>query len=145
MDVWATGRTEETWALARRLGADHVISPSDEVPVRVRAVFYLSGGRETWEQAMGSVADRGSIIMCGSHGMEYLGTRRGVTDSRHYTIRTGFLGSIEEFKGLVGFVMKHAIRPLIDPIAPLDGDDVRGFERMLARGVGGKVVVAISE
>lgn len=144
MDVWATGRTEETRALARRLGADHVISPSDEVPVRVRAVFHLGG--QTWEQAVGSVADGGSIIMCGSHGKEYPGTRTVETHSRHYTMRTGFLGSMEEFKSLVGFVMKHAIRPLIDSVVPLDGEDVsRGFERMLAREVSGKIVVAISE
>lgn len=142
MEVWVTGRTEEKRTLAlRHLGADRVFGPYDKLPGQVRAVFNVSSGPE-FGQAMESVEEGGSVILCGSHAGDHVKTKLTYILSKTVTIRGCFLGTMDEFKGLIQFVTAHRIHPLIDSVVPLDGVK-EGLLRMLAGDIRGKVVVTI--
>ncbi|KAK3392997.1 hypothetical protein B0H63DRAFT_6363 [Podospora didyma] len=141
MEVWVTGRSTEKQQLARDMGAHHVMGPDAALPVKVHAVFNLSGAA-TWKHSMASVAHGGTVLVCAVHGGATLETDVSDLFLRGITVRGSYMGTMDEFRGLVDFVTRHNIEPLIDAVVPLEG--VReGIEKMAAGRVRGKIVVRI--
>lgn len=143
MEVWTTGRSAAARAVAVRLGAARTFSAGEQLPGKVRAVFNVCGAA-TWEHAMQSVEDGGSIILCGSHSGRAVEMDLAEVLSKRITIRASGKGTRREFGELLEFVMHHRIRPLIDSIIPMEAGSVeQGLERMLAGEVSGKIIVAL--
>ena len=138
-EVWATGRTAAKRDAALRLGAHRVFSPDAELPGPAHAVFNLSGAA-TWDHAMASVANGGVVVLCAIHGGAKVELDIMDLFVRGVTIKANYMGTMKDFKSLVGFVAKHKIEPLIDAVIPLE--EVRdGLGRMIAGDVQGKIVV----
>lgn len=123
-------KTRQDWAQGVRdltggRGADRVI----EV-----------GGPGTFEQSTKAIAAGGQVsmvgILAGMQGnVEFMSMF--MSQARYQPVA---VGNREDLDDLAGFVVRHAIRPLID--SSWDFDDAKSaYERLLTRSVFGKVVI----
>jgi NADPH:quinone reductase-like Zn-dependent oxidoreductase len=141
MRVWCTGRTAEKRELALKLGAERVFVSGEELPEKVDAVFDTSG-EVTWEHSINSAKAGGTIVTCGGHSGSAIPMEVEKIFVEQLSIRGTYLGTLQEFKDLVSFVVVKSIEPHVGLVLPLaQADD--GFRKMLEGRTAGKIVVTV--
>jgi len=141
MRVWCTGRTKEKRELGLKLGAERTFGSGKELPEKVDAVFDTSG-EMTWAHSIDSVKAGGSIVTCGGHSGRSIPMEVEKVFVEQLNIRGSYLGTLQEFKDLISFVVAKSIVPLVGLVLPLSEADV-GFQAMLDGKTAGKIVVTI--
>ncbi|KAF4626678.1 hypothetical protein G7Y89_g11480 [Cudoniella acicularis] len=141
MRVWCTGRTAEKRDLGVRLGAEEAFAAGEELPEKVDVVFDTSGD-VTWSHSMASVKTGGTIVTCGAHSGRTFPADLGYIFVNQLNIRGSYLGTLQEFKDLIAFVVSKGIKPHIGLVLPLEEADI-GFQRMIEGKTDGKIVVTI--
>jgi NADPH:quinone reductase-like Zn-dependent oxidoreductase len=141
MRVWCTGRTTEKRELGLRLGAEKAFSPSEKLPEKVDAVFDTSG-EVTWNHSMDSVKVGGTIVTCGRHSGTSVPMDLTMVFVNQLSIRGAYLGTLQEFKDLIAFVVVKGIKPHAGLVIPFEAADV-GIQAMLDGKTEGKIVVTV--
>ncbi|KAE8449817.1 hypothetical protein EG329_007294 [Mollisiaceae sp. DMI_Dod_QoI] len=139
MRVWCTGRTAAKRELALKLGAERVFEAGIELPEKVDAVFDTSGD-VTWEHSMNSVKTGGTIVTCGAHSGRTISLNVIKVFVEQISIHGSYLGTLQEFKDLILFVVAKSIKPHIGLVVPMEQADV-GFRKMLNGETDGKIIV----
>lgn len=137
--VFATGRSEakRTWAQAH--GAAATFEPGARLPERVDAVMD-SVGAATWRHSLRSLKKGGAMVVSGGTA----GYAAEAEVARIFAMNLRILGSTmgtkAEIEQLIAFMAAKGLKPDIDEVLPLE-EAARGFARMAAGGVLGKVVL----
>jgi NADPH:quinone reductase-like Zn-dependent oxidoreductase len=141
MRVWCTGRTAKKSDLGLKLGAERAFSSGEELPEKVDAVFDTSG-EATWEHSINSTKAGGTIVTCGGHSGRSIPIEVGKVFVQQLNIRGSYLGTLQEFKDLIAFVIAKSIKPHVGLVLPLDQAEV-GLRKMFEGETAGKIVVTI--
>jgi NADPH:quinone reductase-like Zn-dependent oxidoreductase len=141
MRVWCTGRTTEKKELGLKLGAERAFDSGEELLEKVDAVFDTSG-EVTWEHSVDSVKAGGTVVTCGGHSGRSIPMEVNKVFVEQLNIRGTYLGTLEEFKDLISFVVAKSIVPHVSLVLSLNRADV-GFRAMLDGKTVGKIVVTI--
>lgn len=136
---------------ARTLGADHGInSKTQDV---VKEVMALTGGRgvdvvienvgaAAWPLAMKSLVRGGRLVTCGATTGDQPGADLRRIFVRQLQIFGSSLGTLGEFRDLLGFVERTGLRPVIDSEYPLD-EVHAALDRLASGAQFGKVALRI--
>jgi D-arabinose 1-dehydrogenase-like Zn-dependent alcohol dehydrogenase len=108
---------------------------------KVDAVFDTSG-EVTWEHSVNSVKAGGTVVTCGGHSGSSIPLNVQKVFVEQLNIRGSYLGTLQEFKDLISFVVAKAIVPHVGHVLPLREADV-GFRAMLEGKTAGKIVVTL--
>jgi NADPH:quinone reductase-like Zn-dependent oxidoreductase len=139
--VWVTGRSEETRAQAKALGADEVFESGARLPERVDAVMETIG-EATWKHSVRSLRPGGRIVVSGAT----TGDAPPSELSRVFFLQLSVIGSTmgtrDELERLIRFCVDRNVRPAIHATMPL-GDARDGFQALLAGDAVGKVVFTV--
>jgi NADPH:quinone reductase-like Zn-dependent oxidoreductase len=141
MRVWCTGRTPEKRALGLRLGAEKAFESRAELPEKVDAVFDTSG-EVSWAHTMASVKTGGTVVMCGGHSGRSISIDVTEVFVQQIDIRGSYLGTLEEFKNLISFVMAKEIKPHVGLVIPIEQVG-EGLRKILDGETEGKIVVTV--
>ena len=142
-----TSGSKEKLEQARALGADVTIDYSDpdwHKKIKrgdVDLVVDSSGG-DTLNKALGLLRPGGRVVLYGGTRLEST-IRIFPIFWNHLDIRGTSMGSPADFRAMLEFVTKHAIRPAIDHVYAMD-DAVAAAERMAAAAQFGKIVMTVS-
>jgi NADPH:quinone reductase-like Zn-dependent oxidoreductase len=137
--VWATSRDEEKRAKALELGADQVFESGARLPERVDAVMETVGAA-TWSHSVKSLRQGGTIVISGAtSGPNPRATELNRIFFLQLRVHGSTMGTRDELDRLVRFLRATGVRPLIDAVMPLE-DAAKGFERMAAGDIVGKIV-----
>ncbi|KAE9375229.1 NAD(P)-binding protein [Stipitochalara longipes BDJ] len=139
--VWCTGRTKEKRDLGLKLGAEKAFKSGEELPEKVDAVFDTSG-EVTWMHSISSVKTGGSVVTCGGHSGSSIPMQVEKVFVEQLNIRGSYLGTLQEFKDLISFVVAKSIVPFVGRVLPLSEADI-GFQAMVDGKTAGKTVVTI--
>ena len=149
--VIVTSRDDAKLERARAMGADHGIhGKTGDV---VKEVMALTGGRgvdvvfentgaATWPSALKSLVRGGRLVTCGATTGDQPGADLRRLFVRQLQIFGSSLGSLGEFRDLLGFVERTGLRPVIDSEYPLD-DVHAALDRLESGAQFGKVVLRI--
>ncbi|HEU5034067.1 MAG TPA: zinc-binding dehydrogenase [Mycobacteriales bacterium] len=139
--VWATSRSEDKRKRALDLGAHEVFETGARLPERVDAVLE-SVGEATWAHSLKSLRPGGRIVVCGAT----TGFNPPADLARVFFTQLDVVGSTmgtrEELRSLMAFLVASGVRPVIDSTMPLT-QARDGFARMQAEEVFGKVVFTL--
>jgi NADPH:quinone reductase-like Zn-dependent oxidoreductase len=139
--VWVTGRSEAKRELALKLGADQAFESGARLPERVDAVFETTG-KATWAHSVKSLKPGGRIVVSGAT----TGDAPTAELTRVFFLQLSVIGSTmgtrDELERLMRLCVEKGIRPVIDETLPI-ADARRGFERMLAGDMFGKLVLTV--
>jgi NADPH:quinone reductase-like Zn-dependent oxidoreductase len=137
--VWVTGRDETKRRRALELGACEVFEPGARLPARVDAVVETVG-KATWSHSMRSLRPGGTLVVSGAT----TGPDPSADLNRLFFLQLRVVGSTMgtrgELEGLLRLLAASGVRPQVDEVVPLS-DARRGFERLVAGDVVGKVVL----
>lgn len=141
MQVWVTGRTEGKRRLAETLGAHQTFAAGEKLPKKVDAVFDAVGAA-TWRHSMDSVRAGGVIVSCGLHGgaEPILELEKLCVDQ--ISVKGSYVGTLEEFKDLISFVIAKGIEPRIGKVLPLEKAE-EGLRNIWDGETDGKIVVTL--
>ena len=143
MRVWATGRTAVKRELALKLGAERVFASGEDLPEKVDAVFDTSGV-STWRHTMASVKTGGTIVTWGGHSGRNIPINATSIFVDQLSIRGSYLGTLQEFKDLIAFVVAKGVKPHIGHILPFEEAD-DGLQKIMDGAAEGKVVITFRE
>lgn len=136
--VWATTRNEEGRKIALRLGADAVFSIDEGLPQRVDAVVD-NVGAVTWAHSLRSLKRGGTIVVNGV-------TTGGIAETdllrifvEQIDIRGTIMGTLEEMKAMMSFIVTAGIRPEVGAAIPME-DAREAIGAMIAGHTRGKTV-----
>jgi NADPH:quinone reductase-like Zn-dependent oxidoreductase len=146
-----TSRDAEKLQRALALGADHAIHSSAE-DVAKRALV-LTGGRgvdvvienvgaAVWGSALKSLVRGGRIVTCGATSGDQPGADLRRLFIRQLQVYGSTMGNPHELRQLIGFVHRHAIKPVIDSRYPL-AEVPAALARLEAGAQFGKLAVEI--
>jgi NADPH:quinone reductase-like Zn-dependent oxidoreductase len=137
--VWVTGRDEAKRARALELGAHEVFEPGARLPARVDAVLETVG-KATWSHSMKSLRPGGTLVVSGAT----TGPDPSADLNRLFFLQLRVLGSTmgtrDELEAMLRLMAVSGARPQVDEVVPLS-EAQRGFERLVAGDVVGKVVL----
>ena len=137
--VWVTGRDEAKRARALELGAHEVFEPGARLPARVDAVLETVG-KATWSHSMKSLRPGGTLVVSGAT----TGADPSADLNRLFFLQLRVLGSTmgtrDELEAMLRLMAVSGARPQVDQLVPLS-EAQRGFERLMAGDVVGKVVL----
>ena len=137
--VWVTGRDEAKRARALELGAHEVFEPGARLPARVDAVLETVG-KATWSHSMKSLRPGGTLVVSGAT----TGADPSADLNRLFFLQLRVLGSTmgtrDELEAMLRLMAVSGVRPQVDEVVPLS-EAARGFERLVAGDVVGKVVL----
>lgn len=137
-EVWVTGRSAKKRALANRLGAHRVFEAAAELPDRVDAVFETVG-EATWAHSLQWVKRGGRIVLAGrTSGANPPALLRRLFIEQ-ITVQGSVLGTLEQMRQLLRFVVNTGIRPEIGAILPLERAE-EGFRAMWDGETQGKTI-----
>jgi NADPH:quinone reductase-like Zn-dependent oxidoreductase len=139
--VFVTSRDEAKRARATELGADAALEPGGRVPARVDAVIE-SVGEATWSHSLKSLRPGGTLVVCGATS----GPNPTADLNRVFFLQLSILGSTmgtrDELEGLLAFLARTGVRPLIDSTRPL-ADAAAAFEQLAGGEAFGKLVLTV--
>ena len=141
MRVWCTGRTAAKRELGLKLGAEKAFASGETLPEKVDAVFDTSG-EVTWKHSVDSVKIGGTVVTCGGHSGMFVPMEVSRVFVEQLTIKGSYLGTLEEFKDLIAFVVSKSIKPHIGATLPM-AKTAEGFRMMFEGKTDGKVVVTM--
>ena len=137
--VWVTGRDETKRQRALDLGAHEVFEPGARLPARVDAVLETVG-KATWSHSMKSLRPGGTLVVSGAT----TGADPSADLNRLFFLQLRVLGSTmgtrDELEAMLRLLAVSGVRPQVDEVVPLS-EARRGFERLVAGDVVGKVVL----
>ncbi|WP_300160442.1 zinc-binding dehydrogenase [Solidesulfovibrio sp.] len=141
LTVWATSRSRRGLEMAERLGA-HVVLP-DGAPTPGKADAVCDNvGAATFGHSLRSLARGGVLVVTGVTAGQHVPLDLLPLIVNQVSVVGSIMGTLEEMRRLMDFVVGHGIRPEIDAVVPLD--QARGaFERMVRGEVAGKLVLAV--
>ncbi len=148
--VIASVSTDERFAIAKKLGADHVVNRRiREVAPFVRevapdgidlALDYV--GPETFQSTFDLLKKGGKMLLCGIITGRETNISLHMTYLRHLSIHGLYLGTIDEMKELLKLISDGTVVPCISDVLPLK-DASEGHRRLEEEGVNGKIVLKI--
>ncbi len=135
--AWVTSHSDEKLALARGLGAEHVINyASTDVGKEVRTRTLKRGvdvvldtvGEATWAQSLGALGRRGRLVTCGatSGPIVQMDIRRLFWNQ--WDIMGSTMGNDAEFDAVTGEFHVGHLMPLIDSVF-----DISQFGKIVVR------------
>ena len=140
--VWTTSRDEAKRAKALDIGADQAFAPGERLPERVDAVMETVGAA-TWSHSVNSLKPGGTIVISGATSGD-APAKAELTKIFFKQLRVvgSTMGNRVELERLANFVVNKGIMPVVDSTFAL-ADARKGFERMAAGDVFGKVVFTL--
>ncbi len=118
-EVWATSRTTKGRELAERLGARRTFASNEKLPRKVQAVVDHIGPA-SWEHSMASVARGGTIVITGgTTGFEVTLSLLPLL-SKQITVCGSIMGTLQDMKNLISFIVSAGIKPKIGQILPME-------------------------
>jgi NADPH:quinone reductase and related Zn-dependent oxidoreductases len=151
--VWVTSGSDEKLALARELGADHVINHANtDVGKEIRArtgkrgvdVVFDNVGEATWAQSLGALGRRGRLVTCGATSGPLVQTDVRRLFWNQWEIMGSTMGNEAEFDAITEEFRAGRLMPLVDSIFDIS-QGRQAFERLKSGQQFGKVVVRIPE
>ncbi|MBM7517497.1 zinc-binding dehydrogenase [Nocardioides nitrophenolicus] len=140
-EVLVTSRSAEKRERALAAGARLALAPGERVPDLVDVVVETVGPA-TFEHSVLSTRAGGAIVTCGASTGFVAELDLARLFAREISVHGSTMGTLEEFRALLGLVEEHRITPVVDSVVPLA--EVRGqVERMLAGTAFGKLCVSI--
>ncbi|KAG4431747.1 hypothetical protein IFR05_012781 [Cadophora sp. M221] len=136
--VWCTGRTGEKRALGLKLGAEKAFASGETLPEKADAVFDTSG-EATWKHSINSVKTGSTVVTCGGHSGRFIPMEVSHVFVEQLNVNGSYLGTLEEFKDLIAFVVAKSIKPHIGVVLPM-AQTVEGFQKMIDGKKDGKIV-----
>ncbi|PVH89109.1 NAD(P)-binding protein [Cadophora sp. DSE1049] len=141
MRVWCTGRTAAKRELGLKLGAEKAFESGETLPEKADAVFDTSG-EVTWKHSINSVKTGGTVVTCGGHSGQFIPMEVSHVFVEQLTVKGSYLGTLEEFKDLIAFLVSKSIKPHIGIVLPM-ARAADGFRMMFEGKTNGKVVVTM--
>lgn len=134
-EVWVTTRNDEGAAIAERLGANRIFRHGEQLPRRVDAVVDNIGA-VTWSDSLKAVKRGGVLVINGvttGHAVETDLLRIFV---EQIDIRGTIMGTLEEMKAMMQFIIRNNIKPEIGTVVPMTeaGDAIRDMIEGRTRG-----------
>jgi NADPH:quinone reductase-like Zn-dependent oxidoreductase len=140
--VYATSRDEGKRTRALELGAHEAFESGARLPERVDAVIETVG-KATWSHSMKALRPGGTLVVSGATS----GPDPAADLKRLFFLQLRVVGSTmgtrDELGALLRFCDSSGVRPLIDEVLAMR-DARRGFERLAAGTVFGKIVLTTS-
>ena len=141
IEVWVTGRTNDTREVAERLGAHRTFHLGEALPRRVDAVVD-SVGAATLPHSLQWVRRGGTIITNGiTTGAEVKVDLLRVFVEQ-ITIAGTIMGTLDEMNALIRFIINAGIRPEIGAVVPMHVAK-EAFHAMISGRTRGKTVFTI--
>jgi NADPH:quinone reductase-like Zn-dependent oxidoreductase len=118
-EVWVTSRTAKGRELAERLGAHRTFDANERLPRTVQAVVDHIGPA-SWEHSMASVARGGTVVITG--GTTGLNVTLPLLPmlSEQLTVRGSIMGTLQDMKNLLSFLVGTGIKPEIGQTLPME-------------------------
>jgi len=138
-EVWVTSRTAKGRELAERLGAHRTFDANERLPRTVQAVVDHIGPA-SWEHSMASVARGGTIVITG--GTTGLNVTLPLLPmlSEQLTVRGSIMGTLQDMKNLLSFLVGTGIKPEIGQTLPMERAE-EAFRAMWNGETHGKTVL----
>ncbi|MBK5263958.1 MAG: zinc-binding dehydrogenase [Alphaproteobacteria bacterium] len=138
MEIWVTGRTDRSRALAAELGAHRTFASGEPLPEPVDAVFETVG-EATWSHSLASVRRGGTVVVAGrTSGKSPKANLRRVFINQ-LNIQGSVLGTLDNMRDMVRFIVHTGIRPKIGAVMPL-AQASDGFRAMWEGDSQGKTI-----
>jgi len=126
--VIATSRRREALARAGELGAEHLLPEGDEVPSRVLELTDGIGadlvienvGEATWPTSLRAVRRGGRVVVCGATTGGHPSAELQRLFIRQIAVFGSTLGSLDEFRRLLGLWLRGCFKPVIDRVFPFE-------------------------
>lgn len=151
--AWVTSHSDEKLALARGLGAEHVINYTNtDVGKEIRArtgkrgvdVVFDTVGEATWSQSLGALGKRGRLVTCGATSGPIVQTDIRRLFWNQWDIMGSTMGNEREFDAVAAEFAAGRLTPLVDSVFEIS-QARKAFERLQSGQQFGKVVVRIPE
>ncbi|MGI5242207.1 zinc-binding dehydrogenase [Dactylosporangium sp. CA-139066] len=139
LDVQVMTRDAARGERAEALGADRVLLTGATVPGDADIVLDTVGG-STWSTSLAAVRPGGTIVVSGATAGFGVRTNLARLFSRQITVRGSTLGTIDDLRSLLRFVVAAKVRPVIDSVAPLSAARDQ-FARLASGTAFGKLVI----
>lgn len=117
-EVWVTTRNDEGAAIAERLGANRIFRHGDPLPRRVDAVVDNIGAA-TWADSLKAVKRGGVLVINGITTGHTAETDLLRTFVEQIDIRGTIMGTLEEMKAMMQFVIRNKITPEVGAVVPM--------------------------
>jgi NADPH:quinone reductase-like Zn-dependent oxidoreductase len=118
-EVWATSRNAKGRAIAEKLGAHRTFDSNEVLPRKVQAVVD-NIGTASWAHSLASVARGGTIIATGvTTGSEVTLPLLHLI-SEQITVCGSIMGTLQDMKDMMNFIVKSQIKPEIGEVIPLE-------------------------
>jgi NADPH:quinone reductase-like Zn-dependent oxidoreductase len=150
--VITTVSSDEKRVFAEKIGADHILDRSTEnIAERAREITNGTGvdividhvGAATWQASIASLKQGGRMAVCGmTSGNDAIVPVRSFY-TKQIAMTGAMLGTKRQLQGLIRFVDKKKIRPVIDSVLPLK-EACLAHERMEAGKHMGKMLLKCS-
>jgi NADPH:quinone reductase-like Zn-dependent oxidoreductase len=149
--VIATAGSEKKLAMAKELGADHVVSHhKDDVVAAVKRatgnkgadVVFEHVGQASWERSIRSLAFRGRLVTCGATTGFEASTDLRYVFAKQLTLLGSYMGSKADLLDVAAPFFEGRLKAVVDTVLPLA--DVRRAHEILESGTPfGKVVLRV--
>ncbi len=149
--VIATAGSDAKLALARQLGADHVINHhTQDVAAEVRRITGRKGaevvvehtGEQTWERSILALATRGRLVTCGATTGPWGKTELRHLFARQLSLLGSYMGSKGELLDAASLFFAGRFRSVVHAVLPL-GEARRAHEMMERSEHFGKIVLTV--
>lgn len=137
-EVWVTTRNDEGAAIAERLGANKIFRHGDALPRRADAVVD-NIGTATWEHSLNSVKRGGVVVINGITTGHLAETNLVRIFVEQIDIRGTIMGTLEEMKAMMQFVIANKITPEVGAVVPMT-EAREAIRNMIAGRTRGKTV-----
>ncbi|OHX24960.1 Zn-dependent oxidoreductase [Xanthomonas alfalfae] len=117
-EVWVTTRNDEGAAIAERLGANRVLRHGEALPRRVDAVVDNIGAA-TWADSLKAVKRGGVLVINGITTGNIAETDVLRIFVEQIDIRGTIMGTLEEMKAMMQFVIRNNIAPEVGAVVPM--------------------------
>jgi len=117
LEVIVTSRSDERRERALALGAALAVEPGARVP-RVDVVLE-SVGAATWSHSVRSVKPGGTIVVAGATSGDASPAELTRIFFTEITVKGATMGSRDDLQGLLAFLARTGVRPLVDSTYPL--------------------------
>ncbi|MFA4678258.1 zinc-binding dehydrogenase [Xanthomonas perforans] len=117
-EVWVTTRNDEGAAIAERLGANRVLRHGEPLPRRVDAVVD-NVGAATWADSLKAVKRGGVLVINGITTGNIAETDVLRIFVEQIDIRGPIMGTLEEMKAMMQFVIRNNIAPEVGAVVPM--------------------------
>jgi NADPH:quinone reductase-like Zn-dependent oxidoreductase len=117
--VWATSRSATGRKLAEKLGAKRTFDANEVLPRKVQAVID-NIGPASWQHSITSLARGGTLVVTGgTTGLEVQLPLLPML-SEQITVRGSIMGTLQDMRNMMSFIVGTGIRPEIGNVIPMD-------------------------